>query len=285
MRIENYRGLWFYIHVLSLDICLGVVGSGAYAVTVTGAKMKWAWWILLPLSVWVVYTADHLLDGRKVGESSVNPRHRFHFEYSKILIVLAFGGAILCAALALLFVREIVFLGGLILSVLAIVHLSLASWGKIRFGKEFSVATIYTLGVWFGPLLVVGFRSWITGVLLILFFLGTVLNLIMNSLMEMDLDEKEGLVYLLGTFSPESARDWVLRFSLLGAVAGLLLAGWTRKFEPAESVSACIFAGLLCAVPGIILRYSDFFSGSQRYRMIGEGIYIIGFIPWILSWY
>ncbi|TGK06481.1 prenyltransferase [Leptospira fletcheri] len=281
---SNKKDLWFYIHVLSLDICLGVSGSGAYAATVTGAKMKWAWWLLLPLSVWVVYTVDHLLDGWRIGTDSVNPRHSFHHKHAKILMFFAGSGIVVCGAVSFLFLREIVFIGGLVLAFAALGHLLLAAWGGIRMGKEFSVAFIYTLGVWFGPIAVVGFRSWTVVLLLSLFFGGTVLNLIMNSLMEAELDEKEGQSYLLRIFSREKVRDWVLRFSLLGTLSSVLLAGWTKRFEPKESAVACLFAAALCAVPGIILRFSEFFSGSQRYRLLGEGIYVLGFLPWLVHW-
>lgn len=283
MRKLAEKGIWFYIHVLSLDICLGVVGSGALAAAVTGAKMKSAWWVLLPLSVWVIYTLDHLLDGQRSGENSVNPRHRFHFENYRILIILCSLAALVCAVLALLLLREVVLLGGAILAALALLHLGIARWGRLRFGKEFSVALIYTLGVWFGPLLIVGFRNWTAPILLGLFFLGTVLNLVMNSLMEADMDAQEGQVYLLSALSPKLAKEWVLRLSLLGFLVSLLLAAGTRKFAPGGSVSSCLVIALICAVPGIILRYSDRFKDSQEYRIVGEGVFILGLLPWILN--
>ncbi|TGK44652.1 LA_0991 family prenyltransferase-like protein [Leptospira andrefontaineae] len=283
MRNVLENKLWFYVHVLSLDICLGVLGSGALATIVTGAKMKTVWWFLLPLSVWVIYTLDHLLDGKKVGENSINPRHKFHYDHSKILTILCTIAAIISAVLAFLLLREIVLLGGVLLAALAVLHLGIARWGKIRFGKEFSVALIYTLGVWFGPLLIVGFRSWTSPILLFLFFLGTVLNLVMNSLMEAELDAKEGQVYLLGVLSPKLAKEWVLRLSLLGFLAALVLAGGIRKWAPGTSVSASLVIALICAVPGGILRYADKFQDSQKYRILGEGVFILGLIPWFLN--
>ncbi|TGK07806.1 prenyltransferase [Leptospira semungkisensis] len=276
--------VWFYIHVLSLDICLGVLGSGALATAVTGARMKTAWWLLLPLSVWVIYTLDHLLDGKKVGANSVNPRHKFHYDHFRILSLLCGIAAVVSLVLAFLLLREIVLLGGVLLSILAFLHLGLARWGKVRFGKEFSVALIYTLGVWFGPLLIVGFRSWTVPILLFLFFLGTILNLIMNSLMEAELDAKEGQVYLLGALSPKLAREWVLRLSLLGFLVALVLAAGIRKLAPGGSITSALVVALLCAVPGWILRYADKFQDSSKYRILGEGVFILGLIPWLLNW-
>ncbi|TGL63729.1 LA_0991 family prenyltransferase-like protein [Leptospira sarikeiensis] len=283
MRTVLENKVWFYIHVLSLDICLGVLGSGALATVVTGAKMKTVWWLLLPLSVWVIYTLDHLLDGKKVGEHSINPRHKFHYDHSKILSILCGIAAVLAAILAFLLLREIVLLGGVLLATLAFLHLGIARWGKIRFGKEFSVALIYTMGVWFGPLLVVGFRSWTVPILLFLFFLGTVLNLVMNSLMEAELDKHEGQVYLLGVLSPKLAREWVLRLSLLGFISALVLAGGIRKWALGSSVSACLIIALICAVPGGILHYADRFQDSQKYRILGEGVFILGLVPWLFN--
>ncbi len=283
MRIIFEKGIWFYIHVLSLDVCLGVLGSGALATVITGARMKTAWWLLLPLSVWVIYTLDHLLDGKKVGPGSINPRHKFHYDHFKILSILCSIAAFVSALLAFLLLREIVLIGGAILAALAFLHLGIARWGKLRFGKEFSVALIYSLGVWFGPFLVVGFRSWTVPVLFFLFFLGAVLNLIMNSLMEADMDSQEGQVYLLGSLSPKLAKEWALRLSLLGFLAALLLAAGTRKFAPGGSISSCLVISLICVVPGGILRYADKFQDSQEYRIIGEGVFILGLLPWLFN--
>lgn len=275
--------LWSLFHVLSIDIAAGAAASGAMAAAVCGERMRWGWWVLLPLSVWVIYTADHLLDGWKAGSSAVNPRHLFHFKHMRLLASLAAAAALACAALAIFAIREIVFAGGLILACVCALHLVLARWDRFKLGKEFSVAAIYTAGVWFGPLLASRSGALYPYAFVCIFLLAAVLNLVMSSVMDRDMDEQEGMTYLLRFISPARASILVQTGSAAGVLAALLLAGAMYVLHPAKPplwIAALVLA-ILTAAPGLILRFAD--RQSQLYRIAGEGVFLLGFLPWLAA--
>ena len=121
--VSFMKRIRFYSEVLSIDICIGVLGAGALAQSVFESRMKAAWWFLLPISVWVVYTADHLLDALKVGAGSANHRHRFHHRHRKTLTTLAAIAATGSLAVAVIHLRELVILGGFLIGLLALMHI------------------------------------------------------------------------------------------------------------------------------------------------------------------
>lgn len=268
----------YYAQVLSLDICIGVLGSGAFAKTLLKASMKPVWWFLLPASVWVIYTADHLMDARKVGARSVNVRHKFHFDHFKILAVLAVVVALTCVVVAFLYSRELVFAGGFVMGGLAFLHIVIAYWGKVRFGKEISVAVVYACGVWFAPFLNRGVAIEPVHIAAFVFFiLAAVLNLFMNSVIEFALDRHEGLVFGLGLSTQRTIRKMVIVVSSVAAVSLLCFATYSFGTGGYPTVTfSSLYLLLLCAVPGFILRFENFFAVNQRYRLPAELVFALG---------
>ncbi len=272
------KSLLYYMQVLSLDICIGVIGSGAFAKTLLRASMKPVWWFLLPASVWVIYTADHLMDARKVGERSVNVRHKFHFDHFSLLAVTAAVTAVTCVLLAFLYLREMVFVGGFVMGGLAVMHILIAYWGKVRFGKEISVAVIYACGVWFAPFLNSGVViSPVYVIAFLIFILGAILNLFMNSVIEFIIDHQEDQVFGMGISTRKAIRRAVIGISF-AAVMGIVLFtiyGFVRGFDPIV-LAGYAYLLVVCAVPGIILFYEDFFAKDQRYRLPAELVFAVG---------
>lgn len=264
----------FYTEVLSLDICAGVLGSAALAKTLLQAKMKPCWWFLLPASVWVIYTADHLFDARKTGSAAVNPRHKFHSDHFLPLTVAAATVGVGCVVGAFWCLRDIVFLGGAFMGTLAVAHMALAYWGKIRIGKEVSVAVVYTCGIWFAPFLNRSVPISPEIILaFLLFLLATILNLFMNSVIEFSLDAEEEQVFILKTIPPTIARRTVMMAAVAATLAGLLIAS---ALFPVGHRWEFTYLMFLCAVPGCILLFQDFFSVKARYRLPAELSFLAG---------
>jgi uncharacterized membrane protein YsdA (DUF1294 family) len=269
-----------YVEVLSIDICIGVLGSGALASTMLRAQMKPVWWFLLPASVWAVYTADHLFDAWKVGANAVNPRHKFHHEHFNVLATLTVLTSVVCGIAALLYLTEMVLIGGIMVGALAVLHVCLAFWGKVRFGKELSVAAIYACGVWFAPFLGRGVAISTTEIIAFgAFFLAAVLNLFMNSVIEFRLDVKEDLVFGAQVLSRKSIRRIVI---VLAFAAALFLGGYLAYLEftshsvDIRNIASFAVLALLCLVPGVILVFDTYFSQDHRYRIPAEWVFATG---------
>ncbi|MBN8222461.1 MAG: prenyltransferase [Spirochaetes bacterium] len=275
-----FAAVFGYAEILSLDICIGVVGSGALAASLLHADMRLAWWFLLPAAVWVIYTADHLLDARKVRDDFANARHEFHRRHFRVLATLAILTALACFVAAIFFLSDIVVKGGLLLCLMAAFHLGMAFWGKIRFGKEISVAVIYSLGVWFAPYLRRGCS--VTGIHMLafgFFVLAALLNLLMNSIMEYEMDEKEKLRFATGVLSLNRMRIIVVVVSWLASLAILVILKYGIKLHVELTViSGFVFLFILCAVPGIIISEEKFYKKNKRYRVQAEWVFSLGML-------
>lgn len=279
-RTTFFSAVFSYAEILSIDICIGVIGSGALAATFLHAKMRLVWWLILPAAVWVIYTADHLLDAKKIGKEIVNARHKFHREHFTLLATLASIVAVCCLIAAPLYLSDIVLQGGLLLCLLAALHLALAFWGKIRIGKEISVAVIYSLGVWFGPYLRRECSvSWLHITGFGLFILAALLNLFMNSIMEYEMDKRENLRFATGIFSLNRMRIFVMVSSWLSSLAILIVMKYIIKHRLETILLAGFgFLFILCAAPGFIISEESFYKQHRRYRLQAEWIFAIGIV-------
>jgi len=275
-----FSRLLFYTQVLSLDICIGAIGSGALAATLLCAPMRAIWWLLLPASVWVIYSVDHLLDAKKISTGAVNVRHKFHRDHFTAIAIVTTIVGVCCVASAIWFLPDMVLKAGAIISALVAFHLGMAFWGKVRIGKEISVALIYACGVWFGPYLrsECAFSA-IPAIAFVLFVIAALLNLFMSSAIEYDLDKKEGLTFATDIISPQTIRRSVTVVSLVTSFGALALAAFAAyRSLPTRQIVALTMLFVLCAVPGVILYYEDYFKIKQRYRALAEWAFALGIL-------
>lgn len=269
----------YYAEMLSLDVCIGAIGSGAVAQTIFRARMKQAWWWILPLSVWVIYTADHLFDAWKLRGNAVNARHKFHHDHFSLLASLAAIAALASFFGALYYLRDLVVLGGMLVGTFALLHIVLAFWGRVRVGKEVSVAVIYTFGVWYAPMANrTAELNVFTVAAVVAFTVAALQNLFMNAIIEYDLDHAEGQTFATAVLPHHALRNIIYTLS---AMAGCVIpALWL--FTPANPVltlslrAAASFILFLVVVPGAILWLQKFAFFRANYRVFAEWVFTLG---------
>ena len=71
------------LNILSIDIVIGSVAGGIFVVKLLNIQPGFAWRIILPFSVWIVYSLDHLIDGIIYKNSSLTLRNLFYYHYRK----------------------------------------------------------------------------------------------------------------------------------------------------------------------------------------------------------
>src|SRR4051812_9177927 len=94
-HINNYLSAVRYYRIfnlLSLDVALGAVISAAFLGRILHVNILPQGFILLGIVVWLIYTADHLLDAWSMREAATSERHRFH-QKNFISILIVFLGA------------------------------------------------------------------------------------------------------------------------------------------------------------------------------------------------
>jgi hypothetical protein len=138
--VRTYR----IFNLLSLDVALGAVVSAALFARILNVAVLPQGFILLGLTVWIVYTADHLLDASSMHEMAMSERHKFHQKnFVIILLVFFVAGAI---ALGLTFlIRVQLITAGIVFGTFVVIYLLVNRW--LKYFKEFTGSLLYTGGV------------------------------------------------------------------------------------------------------------------------------------------
>ncbi|GAB4426533.1 MAG: hypothetical protein OHK0039_44590 [Bacteroidia bacterium] len=271
-----FRRIYTTAQWLSLDVAVGSLASGMMAARYLGVAMPPGWYVALPLSVWVIYTTDHLMDAYRLGAHAHTARHLFHHRHFGVLAVcwaLALLGSL---ALLPMVLPPAISLGGYALGVLVLGHLGLVWWigGRVArwLAKELGVGAIYALGVWLGPAaLSARTVSAATGLVWAQFLMLALANLLIFSIYEEErdrLDQQSSFVRAIGA---TAARQVLAGLLGLAAAAGLAVL-WLDDRPVAQAVEATylLMGGVLAGVawrPG-------WFGQQERYRLWGDLVFL-----------
>jgi hypothetical protein len=148
--VDSERGPWW--NDLSLDVALGALVGLLWAARICEIRLPVASLVILPLATFSVYTLDHLLDARTLGRRAVSSRHRLHARAFRLLVpaaVLAAGSSVV---LAVIFLSPTAIFGGILLGLACLAHQFGVRRLPRRWPKEFFIATIYVISLWWIPL-------------------------------------------------------------------------------------------------------------------------------------
>ncbi|MEZ4826748.1 MAG: hypothetical protein R3C61_10725 [Bacteroidia bacterium] len=274
-------GFYRQIQMLSLDVVVGAVTSGGMVARLLDVEMPWIWWIALPVSVWVIYTADHLLDAWRLGESAHTERHLFHHHHFRAiatiwLILLLFCLFILPFLIPLPLLWFGMGMGGLVL-----IHLGLVQWvgakTSLLLHKELGVASIYAGGVWGGPVAM----AWdhleqIPFSLFAQFFLLALINLLIFSLYEMETDTRDGHTSFVRAIGAQKAMRLIWALGLLVVLAGVF--GWeTGTFHYGKTQ---VIYGIMLTILLMLAIRQETFRPGDKYRAWGDAVFLLTLMGW-----
>ena len=277
--------LWVMLRILSLDVVIGAVASGSLVIWWLEHPMAIGWWLSLPLSVWVIYTADHLMDAHRLKERAHTPRHLFHHQHFRSILVCWLIGIGICLFLLPFFINQQILTFGLGMGVLVLGHLGLVrlignriSW---LFHKELGVGMIYACGIWGAPVLEaqVPFSSPLL-LPFLQFFLLAMINLLVFSAYEWEIDELDGHTSFVRAIGKKNTQ-WLivgLAIVIIGLGGGVLgQYDFSEKSLKLQGIYLIMLAILLLIsfVPG-------WFQEKERYRTWGDGIFLLPALIWLL---
>lgn len=280
MLASIYRKL----NLLSIDVALGAVAGGIMASGVTGCAPEWGYWVVLPLSVWLVYTADHIIDGLNASPPLLHERHLFHRRNMKALIIAGIPLALLTAFFAFSTLPGRMIIYGLVLGLLILAYLGLVmsiSRGSPRaLQKELLVALFYTAGIW-GPLYVMQTEhSTYEWLIMLIFFMLAFADLLLLSILELGRDSQEGEPSFPGNYGPEVAKRLFQFISIL-ALSGAAFVMLTGQ-DPLHRK-----ASLLLGIMDILLIFIfELYEGSKKelgFRYFSELVFLVPAL--MLLWY
>lgn len=140
-----------WLNVLSLDAPLVAVSWLWLVGRSFGVKLEMTHFLILGLSVWVVYVLDRWLDGFRIpAEKAASQRRRFAIHHRRGLASLIVGGSAATSLLAFWTLGRIAFRDGLCLLFLVILYflgVHVTRGLRAAFPKEAAVSLIFTLGV------------------------------------------------------------------------------------------------------------------------------------------
>ena len=142
--MRYFLKVYRFINLLSIDVAIGSVCCSLFFSKLFKVSVLPYGFISLGLTVWIIYTVDHLLDAKKMQASATTNRHRFHQQHFQLLLSLVIVATGINSIL-LLFIRKPVLITGIVLVILVILYLLIQH--SLKFLKEIFVAVVYTAGV------------------------------------------------------------------------------------------------------------------------------------------
>ncbi|MEO9870497.1 hypothetical protein [Ekhidna sp.] len=251
--------------ILSIDIVIGAVILLRFFCVQMDVKVGWPVYILLGITVWLIYTTDHLNDAEK-AKKSVRDRYVFHRNHRKKLLFVAIILLIILFVLVF-FIPVVIMIGGIFLGGFSFLYLIIQHKLSNFFFKEFYVSMVYTSGILMVPFSMSGSIRY---EYLILLFLLTFLNLIIFSWYEKDADLKDGFK----SIATQSRRSFLERLIFIVVSFGLGIS-----ILDSNVVALYFILGFL--VYGLMVIYSSWFKKSFRYRFVGDGVFLM---PMLLEW-
>ena len=277
--------IYRYFHFLSLDIVLGALASSCFAARLFAVDPGWVWWITLALTVWLLYTGDHMLDAWRNRKKIERELHFFMNKNRRTMIWSM--GVVTVADMLLIFnlldpglMKYALVLAGLVLLFYAMRHVFRKN--RVLFiPGEFFVLFIYMAGTWLGPVSAVenGFvpSQW----LIALIFAGVLLmNLGVISLYDIKLDNRLGIGSLASTLGQKRTRGLLVGTSVaiyLVSLLQFLVFEMDRYFK-----YALILAGM-ATILLLVLLYPSRFRRNDYYRLAADAVLFMGFLSLLVN--
>ncbi len=259
------NNLYQHINILSLDVVAGAVVSSLFFARLLQAVVEPSELIALALTVWIIYTLDHLRDAMTIPKIASTDRHRFHQKYFRVISL----ALIVVAAVDLFmvwFISEDVFRAGFILGFAVLAYLVFQRY--LKFLKEFFVACLYTTGILLPSL--AGHAIAITPIQYLVvakFLLTALINLLLFSLFDYEEDRHHQQHSFVTWFGPRSTRYGIIFLGLLNIVSGF----WLWHYDTGVALVFISMNSLLLTV--LLLRRK--LHENNYYRILGDAVFFI----------
>ena len=260
---------WLYrqINLLSLDIATGVVICTLFFARIFQAHTRPQGMIVLWLTVWIIYTADHLLDAYRIKGKAATERHRFHQQHFFVLIMLL-GLGLLINGILVFFLKAEVFHWGVWLIVVVFGYLVFQK--HLRFFKEFIAATLYSGGVLLPPLALSPLPlDFFKAMLLLQFFLIAWSNLILFSWF----DEENDIRDKHNSFVTTMGRTRTGIFLALVFAVSVALCVFQFSYHTPWLMPIVILMVMNGVLIFIFLNRS-WFTPYDRFRLWGDAVFL-----------
>ena len=264
LLIRFYR----LLNVLSIDVVAGAIVSALFFAKLLAVRILPYGLVALGLTVWIIYTADHLRDAKFIVHKASSHRHSFHQQNFNVLLIWICA-AIVVDAVVILYTRKPVLEWGLILAGIVILYLIVQRYLKIF--KELFVACIYTCGVLLPALSVSTILLTTYHTLLVIQFgMIAFINLLIFSWFDSENDRKDrqySFVTILGK-PLTTLCIWIL--SVTSILMGLFIFRIDNNHE--QPVLTLILMNVILLM--LFLTHKQV-QHNNLYRLLGDAVFLI----------
>jgi len=255
-------------NLLSLDVAFGAVVGSLFFAKIYGVATSAPALISLGVTVWMIYTADRLLDVRDLKGEATSNRHRFH-QRNQAKLKYCLAGAMIIEIVLIFFMPRIIIKHGIVLFLIVMIYILLRK--RLHISKELLVAVLYTMGVvlpaW--PEDQMSFAMYLP---ILLFFITALINLIIFSWYEKenDLKDKQDSI---ATLVDEAS----IRLMLIVLFAVTFLISFFLFFMTAYHFIALVFMAMTVVLL-LIFRCRKFFAVRDYHRLLGDAVFLFPII-------
>lgn len=277
--------IYRYLHYLSIDIVLGALASSCFAAQLFNTDPGWIWWITLALTVWLLYTGDHMYIAWKHRKKIQLDLHYFMMKNRKSLVwsMTLAGAADILLIFNLLdkeYMKYALVLAGLVLLFYAMRHVFRKNRILMIPGEIF-VLLIYMAGTWLGPV-VAGKQAFEPGHgLVALIFAGILLmNLGVISLYDMKLDRRLGIASMAKLLGIKRTKRLLLGTGIaiyLISILQFMVFEMDRFFQYALIISG------MATILLLVLYYPSRFRKNDYFRLAADAVLYMGFLSLLIK--
>jgi 4-hydroxybenzoate polyprenyltransferase len=258
------------IRLFSLDIVAGAIAALVFSSTVMGTQLHRGYYLIMGITVWLIYTVDHLMDGAKSGGKSEVYSRNFFF-HNRVPIILAVL-LLLVFDFRLIIYRldekiiEFAMGPGIAVMVYLVLNRFYGNSSKWFFIKEVWITIIYTLAIWGGPVIYAGDIISLPQMMIIGSF-GLIIfgNVLIYSIYERETDELEGHRSFVSDFGLKTTVNTAVYSTVVSIILALSAVIMLHSDLLYSIPLVLIATGLL-----LILSYPGIFGIRQRYGIIAD---------------
>ena len=257
--------IYQHINILSLDVVAGSVVSALFFARLLEVTPGSLAFLCLALTVWIIYTVDHLRDARDISSPASTDRHRFHqIHFNVILIILI--TTIVANSIILFFLPPDIIRSGVALGFVVLLYLVFQRY--LKFLKEVFVACLYTAGVALPSLsLFPGLLLPEHYVIIAKFAITALMNLLLFSLFDLEVDRDQEQHSFVTWFGPVATHYAILFLGLLNIISGFSL--WNFDMPV-----AWIFITMNVLLIAVLFLKRQLVRDNY-YRMVGDAVFLI----------
>lgn len=264
------KELFSYFRLLSLDVVLGACVSTLFVAKYLGVDLPSLVVVALGIAVWIIYTADHLLDGSKSRDTPLTLRHQFHQKNSKPILVVLILLMLVGLSLVIQLPMQIIINGSILVACVMLYFVGLKLIGsKPSAYKESLVALAYAFGVFLGPfslIEIVNYRLLLP--LFTIYVLMAFVNLLIFSVYELTIDERDQHTSLVRYVGKSKATYLItVCFILL-----IILLGYQLIMVKDLDHSSIIIFAMISSLAAINY-WKQLFGVGEWYRIVGDAVF------------